>query len=37
MIERFTLYLLLVSLPSGNHKADAVADALAAAVGHLPA
>jgi IS30 family transposase len=28
---------LLVGLPGGNHKADAVAEALAAAVAHLPA
>ncbi|MFC8501795.1 IS30 family transposase [Pedococcus sp. NPDC057267] len=37
LVERSTRYLLLVSLPAGNHKADAVADALAAAVAHLPA
>ncbi|MFC8502632.1 IS30 family transposase [Pedococcus sp. NPDC057267] len=37
LVERSTRYLLLVSLPAGNHKADVVADALAAAVGHLPA
>jgi IS30 family transposase len=36
LVERSTRYLLLVGLPSGNHKADAVADALAAAVKHLP-
>ena len=30
-------YLLLVALPAGSQKADAVADALAAAVMHLPA
>ena len=29
-------YLMLVGLPEGNHKADAVAEALAAAVAHLP-
>ena len=34
--ERSTRYLLLVGLPAGNHKADAVADALAAVVQHLP-
>ncbi len=27
---------MLVGLPAGNHKADRVADALAAAVAHLP-
>ena len=32
LVERSTRYLLLVGLPAGNHKADAVADALAAAV-----
>jgi IS30 family transposase len=37
LVERSTRYLLLVGLPAGNHKADAVADALAAAVQHLPA
>ena len=37
LVERSTRYLLLVSLPAGNHKADAVADALAAPVAHLPA
>ncbi|EAQ5964033.1 IS30 family transposase, partial [Salmonella enterica subsp. enterica serovar Senftenberg] len=37
LVERSTRYLLLVSLPAGNHTADVVADALAAAVGHLPA
>ena len=36
LVERSTRYLMLVGLPAGNHKADAVADALAAAVGHLP-
>ena len=36
MVERSTRYLLLVSLPSGNHKADVVADALAAVVPQLP-
>jgi IS30 family transposase len=36
LVERSTRYLLLVGLPAGNHKADAVADALAAAVRHLP-
>src|SRR3954451_3245313 len=37
LVERSTRYLLLVGLPGGNHKADAVAEALAAAVAHLPA
>src|SRR3954449_657352 len=36
LVERSTRYLLLVGLPGGNHKADAVADALAAAVTTLP-
>ncbi len=36
LVERSTRYLLLVGLPAGNHKADTVADALAAAVQHLP-
>jgi IS30 family transposase len=36
LVERSTRYLMLVALPAGNHKADAVADALAAAVRHLP-
>lgn len=36
LVERSTRFLLLVGLPGGNHKADAVADALAAAVQHLP-
>ena len=36
LVERSTRYLLLVGLPAGNHKADAVAVALAAAVAHLP-
>ena len=37
LVERSTRYLMLVALPDGNHKADAVADALAAAVTTLPA
>jgi IS30 family transposase len=37
LVERSTRYLLRVGLPGGNHKADAVAEALAAAVAHLPA
>ena len=36
LVERSTRFLMLVGLPDGNHKADAVADALAAAVQHLP-
>jgi IS30 family transposase len=37
LVERSTRYLMLVALPAGNHKADAVADALAKAVTTLPA
>ena len=37
LVERSTRFLILVALPDGNHKADAVADALAAAVTTLPA
>ena len=36
LVERSTRYLLLVALPEGNHKADAVADALGAAITTLP-
>jgi IS30 family transposase len=36
LVERSTRYLLLVALPAGNHQADAVADALAAAITRLP-
>ena len=36
LVEGSTRFLMLVGLPNGNHKADAVADALAAAVGTLP-
>jgi IS30 family transposase len=38
LVERSTRYLMLVALPDGNHKADAdaVADALAAAITTLP-
>jgi IS30 family transposase len=36
LVERSTRYLLLVGLPDGNHQADAVADALAAAITTLP-
>ena len=37
LVERSTRFLMLVALPGGNHKADAVADALAAAITTLPA
>ena len=36
LVERSTLFLMLVASPGGNHKADAVANALAAAVTTLP-
>jgi IS30 family transposase len=36
LVERSTRYLMLVALPRGNHQADAVADALAAAITTLP-
>ena len=36
LVERSTRFLMLIALPHGNHKADAVADALAAAVATLP-
>jgi len=36
LVERATRYLVLVGLPGGDHKADAVADALAAAITTLP-
>jgi IS30 family transposase len=36
LVERSTRYLMLVGLPGGNHQADAVADALAAAITTLP-
>jgi IS30 family transposase len=36
LVERSTRFVMLVALPDGNHKADAVADALTAAVQHLP-
>ena len=36
LVERSTRYLTLVALPGGNHRADAVADALAAAITTLP-
>ena len=37
LVERSTRYVMLVALPGGNHKADVVADALAAAITTLPA
>ena len=37
LVERKTRFLMLVSLPGGNHEADAVAEALAAAITRLPA
>ena len=37
LVERSTRYLMLVALPRGDHRADAVADALAAAITTLPA
>jgi IS30 family transposase len=37
LVERSTRFLMLVGLLDGSHKADAVADALAAAVTKLPA
>jgi IS30 family transposase len=36
LAERPARYLMLVALPEGNHQADAVADALAAAITTLP-
>ena len=36
LVERKTRFLMLVGLPGGNHQADAVADALAAAITTLP-
>lgn len=36
LVERSTRFVMLVALPAGNHKADTVADALAAAVQRLP-
>lgn len=36
LVERSTRFLMLVALPNGDHKADAVADALTAAVKQLP-
>ena len=37
LVERSTRFLMLVGLPAGDHKADAVAEALATAVRDLPA
>jgi IS30 family transposase len=36
LVERSTRFVMLVALPSGNHQADIVADALAAAITTLP-
>ena len=36
LVERSTRFLILVALPGGSHKADTVADALAAAITTLP-
>ena len=36
LVERKTRFLMLVGLPGGNHQADAVADALTAAITTLP-
>ena len=36
LVERSTRFVMLVALPDGSHKADVVADALAAAVQRLP-
>ena len=36
LVERSTRFVMLVALPGGNHKADSVADALAAAITTLP-
>jgi hypothetical protein len=36
MVKRRTRSLMLVGLPRGDHQADAVADALAAAITALP-
>jgi IS30 family transposase len=36
LVERSTRFLILVALPGGNHQADAVTDALAAAITTLP-
>ena len=36
LVERSTRFVMLVELPGGRHKADVVADALAAAIQRLP-
>jgi IS30 family transposase len=36
LVERSSRFLMLVALPGGNHQAEAVADALAAAITTLP-
>jgi IS30 family transposase len=36
LVERSTRFLMLVALPGGDHKADAVADALTAAIATCP-
>jgi IS30 family transposase len=36
LVERSTRFVILVALPGGHHKADVVADALAAAIQTLP-
>ena len=36
LVERSTRFVMLVALPSGNHQADVVADALTAAITTLP-
>ncbi|WP_374115807.1 IS30 family transposase [Kineococcus sp. TRM81007] len=36
LVERSTRFVMLVALPEGHHRADAVADALSAAVSTLP-
>jgi IS30 family transposase len=36
LVERSTRFVMLVALPGGHHKADVVADALAAAIQRLP-
>jgi IS30 family transposase len=36
LVERSTRFVMLVALPTGNHKADVVADALAAAIQQMP-
>ena len=36
LVDRSTRFVMLVSLPRGDHQADAVADRLSAAIGTLP-